>query len=107
MLGNNPLKMSYLVGFGTHYPQYVHHRGSSIPTNATTGCKDGFTEWCDSPYPNPNVAVGALVGGPFFNETYNDYRKNSIQGEPTTYNAALMVALLSGLVATSTLPTSF
>ncbi|XP_028760403.1 endoglucanase 2-like isoform X2 [Neltuma alba] len=106
VLGKNPLKMSYLVGYGSRYPQYVHHRGSSIPTNATTGCRDGF-KWYDSPYRNPNVAVGALVGGPFYNETYNDYRNNSMQGEPTTYNAALMVALLSGLVATSSVATSF
>ncbi|KAK4280928.1 hypothetical protein QN277_012480 [Acacia crassicarpa] len=104
VLGKNPLKMSYVVGYGSDYPEYVHHRGSSIPRNATTGCRDGFTKWYDSPYPNPNVAVGALVGGPFYNETYNDYRNNSMQGEPTTYNAALMVALLSGLVATSSVP---
>ncbi|KAI9119119.1 hypothetical protein K1719_009794 [Acacia pycnantha] len=75
VLGKNPVKMSYVVGYGSDYPQYVHHRGSSIPRNATTGCRDGFTKW-----------------------------NNSMQGEPTTYNAALMVALLSGLVATSSVP---
>lgn len=106
MLGKNPLKMSYVVGFGSHYPQYVHHRGSSIPKNATTGCRDGF-KWFDSPHRNPNIAVGALVGGPFFNETYNDYRNNSMQGEPNTYNSALLVALLSGLVASSSVVRSF
>lgn len=107
MLGENPLKMSYLVGYGTHYPKYIHHRGSSIPVNATTSCKDGFKSWYDSPYPNPNVAFGALVGGPFFNETYNDFRNNSMQAEPTTYSSALFVALLSGLVATSSVAWSF
>ncbi|KAK7262948.1 hypothetical protein RJT34_30530 [Clitoria ternatea] len=101
VLGENPMKMSYLVGYGSYYPKYIHHRGSSIPVNATTGCKDGFKQWYDSPYPNPNVAFGALVGGPFFNETYNDFRNNSMQAEPTTYSCALLVALLSGLVATS------
>ncbi|ESW28146.1 hypothetical protein PHAVU_003G262600 [Phaseolus vulgaris] len=106
VLGENPMKMSYLVGYGTHNPNYIHHRGSSIPVNATTGCKDGF-KWLYSPYPNPNVALGALVGGPFLNETYNDFRNNSMQGEPTTYNSALFVALLSGLVASSTVPFSF
>ncbi|KAG4939198.1 hypothetical protein JHK85_045924 [Glycine max] len=85
VLGENPMKMSYLVGYGTQYPKYLHHRGSSIAVNATTGCKDGF-KWFESPHPNPNVAFGALVGGPFFNETYNDFRNNSMQSEPTTYN---------------------
>lgn len=106
VLGENPINMSYLVGYGTHNPNYIHHRGSSIPVNATTGCKDGF-KWFDSTYPNPNIAFGALVGGPFLNETYNDFRNNSMQAEPTTYNSALFVALLSGLVASSTVPFSF
>uniref|UniRef100_A0A0V0HTF6 Endoglucanase n=1 Tax=Solanum chacoense TaxID=4108 RepID=A0A0V0HTF6_SOLCH len=30
ILGENPQKMSYMVGFGTNYPQEVHHRGASI-----------------------------------------------------------------------------
>ncbi|MED6208907.1 hypothetical protein PIB30_049544 [Stylosanthes scabra] len=108
VLGENPLKMSYLVGYGSHYPKYVHHRGSSIPANATEiGCKVGFQKWYDSPKPNPNVAFGALVGGPSFDETYNDSRNNHMQNEPTTYNTALFVALLSGLVATSSVVNSF
>ncbi|KAJ9146976.1 hypothetical protein P3X46_029188 [Hevea brasiliensis] len=106
VLGKNPMEMSFLVGYGEDYPQYVHHRGSSIPVDAKTGCGDGF-EWLDSPYPNPNVAVGALVGGPFFNETYNDSRNNTVQAEPTTYNSALIVGLLSGLVSTSLVVQSF
>ncbi|CAK9178429.1 unnamed protein product [Ilex paraguariensis] len=106
VLGNNPQKMSYLVGYGDNYPQYVHHRGASIPADATTGCKDGF-QWMDSTEPNPNVAVGALVGGPFLNETYIDSRNNSMQGEPTTYNSAFIVGLLSSLVTTSSVVQSF
>ncbi|XP_074376812.1 endoglucanase 10-like [Apium graveolens] len=100
LLGNNPMSMSYLIGYGKNNPQYIHHRGSSIPVNATTGCTDGFM-WLNSTDPNPNVAVGAMVGGPFFNETYIDSRNNSMQGEPTTYNSAFLVGLLSGLVTTS------
>lgn len=107
MLGENPMRMSYLVGYGNHYPKYIHHRGSSIPVYAKTGCRDGFKRWYDSPEPNPNVAFGALVGGPFYNETYNDFRNNSMQGEPTTYSSALLVALLSGLVASSSVVCSF
>lgn len=98
--------MSYLVGYGDNYPKFVHHRGASIPVNAKTGCKDGF-RWLDSDKPNPNVAVGALVGGPFLNETYIDARNNSMQGEPSTYNSAVIVGLLSGLVTTSSVVQSF
>ncbi|KAG5246474.1 endoglucanase [Salix suchowensis] len=107
VLGNNPMKMSYLVGYGEKYPQYVHHRGASIPADATTGCKDGW-KWLESTEPNPNVATGALVGGPFLNETFvsND-RNNSMQVEPSTYNSALIVGLLSGLVTTSSVVQSF
>ncbi|KAA3488930.1 endoglucanase 10-like [Gossypium australe] len=106
VLGKNPSKMSFLVGYGDKYPQYVHHRGASIPADATTGCTDGF-KWLDSTQPNPNVAVGGLVGGPFLNETYIDSRNNSMQAEPTTYNSALIVGLLSSLVTTSSAVKSF
>lgn len=100
------MKMSFLVGYGDKYPEYVHHRGASIPEDATTGCKTGW-KWLDSTDPNPNVATGAVVGGPFLNETYVDSRNNSMQGEPTTYNSAVMVGLLSGLVTTSSVAQSF
>ncbi|KAK4349009.1 hypothetical protein RND71_031764 [Anisodus tanguticus] len=106
VLGDNPSKMSYLVGYGDNYPQYVHHRGASIPKDADVSCKDGW-KYLDSKEPNPNVATGALVGGPFLNETYIDSRNNSMQAEPTTYNSAVLVGLLSGLVTTSSVVQSF
>lgn len=106
MLGKNPMKMSYVVGYGNNYPKYVHHRGASIPADEAPACKDGF-KWLNSDEPNPNIAVGALVGGPFLNETYLDSRNNSMQGEPSTYNAALIVGLLSGLLTSSTAAPSF
>ncbi|EXC00970.1 Endoglucanase 24 [Morus notabilis] len=106
VLGENPMKMSFLVGYGDKYPQYVHHRGASIPVDAKTGCTDGF-KWLDSTEPNPNVAIGALVGGPFQNETFIDSRNNSMQVEPSTYNSAVMVGLLSSLVTTSSAVQSF
>ncbi|XP_050207216.1 endoglucanase 10 [Mercurialis annua] len=106
VLGNNPMKMSYLVGYGDNYPQFVHHRGASIPADATTGCKDGW-EWLDSKDPNPNIAYGALVGGPYLNQSYVDSRNNSMQGEPSTYNSAVIVGLLSSLVTTSSAVQSF
>lgn len=98
--------MSYLVGYGDKYPKYVHHRGASIPANKKPNCREGF-KYLNTKDPNPNVAVGALVGGPFLNETYVDARNNSRQGEPSTYNSALIVGLLSGLVTTSSAVQSF
>ncbi|KAL0449749.1 UNVERIFIED_CONTAM: Endoglucanase 24 [Sesamum latifolium] len=106
VLGNNPMNMSYLVGYGSSYPQYVHHRGASIPRDAKTGCSDGFM-WLNSTAPNPNVAVGALVGGPFQNDSYIDSRNNTMQAEPTTYNSAVLVGLLSGLITNSSVVHSF
>ncbi|CAH1446286.1 unnamed protein product [Lactuca virosa] len=106
VLGDNPMKMSYLVGYGDKYSQFVHHRGASIPVDATTNCSNGW-QWLESDTPNPNVATGALVGGPFLNETFVDSRNNSMQTEPSTYNSAVIVGLLSGLVTTSSVVTSF
>lgn len=106
VLGKNPMKMSFLVGYGDKFPEFVHHRGASIPSDAITDCKEGF-QYLDSSDPNPNVATGALVGGPFLNETYIDSRNNSMQGEPSTYNSAVIVALLSSLVTTSSAVQSF
>ncbi|KAK9748446.1 hypothetical protein RND81_02G058100 [Saponaria officinalis] len=106
VLGKNPMELSFLVGYGDKYPQYVHHRGASIPMDADTGCNDGF-KWLNNTKPNPNIATGALVGGPFLNETFIDSRNNSMQTEPSTYNSALVVGLLSGLVTTSSVVQSF
>ncbi|KAL0332726.1 UNVERIFIED_CONTAM: Endoglucanase 24 [Sesamum calycinum] len=106
VLGNNPMNMSYLVGYGSRYPQYVHHRGASIPRDAKTGCSDGFM-WLNSTAANPNVAIGALVGGPFQNDSYIDSRNNTMQAEPTTYNSAVLVGLLSGLITNSSVVHSF
>ncbi|KAI3776491.1 hypothetical protein L1987_46276 [Smallanthus sonchifolius] len=106
VLGDNPMKMSYLVGYSEKYPQYVHHRGASIPADATTDCKNGW-KWLESDKPNPNVATGALVGGPSESDKYVDSRNNSMQGEPSTYNSAVFVGLLSGLVSSSSVPKTF
>ncbi|KAL3845310.1 hypothetical protein ACJIZ3_002713 [Penstemon smallii] len=106
VLGKNPMKMSYLVGYGDKYPQFVHHRGASIPADVNPGCRDGF-RWLDSDSPNPNIAMGALVGGPFLNESFVDSRNNSMQTEPSTYNSAVIVGLLSSLVTTSSVVRSF
>ncbi|CAN6162715.1 unnamed protein product [Urochloa humidicola] len=104
VLGDNPMKLSYLVGYGDSYPQRVHHRGASIPADVDTGC-DG-QEWLKTSKPNPNVATGALVGGPFKNDSFIDDRENVRQNEATTYNSALIVGLLSSLVSYSSVAQS-
>ncbi|CAK9263401.1 unnamed protein product [Sphagnum jensenii] len=97
VLGVNPLQQSFMVGYGSNYPKMVHHRGASIPNDGTIfTCKDGFV-WYNATTPNPNVAIGAVVGGPFLNDTYVDSRENAGQNEPTTYNSAAMAGLAAGL----------
>ncbi|CAI5462762.1 unnamed protein product [Closterium sp. Yama58-4] len=68
LLGSNPLALSFMVGFGTAFPEKVHHRAASIvsfnvdPTPVT--CQGGNTTYLQSASPNPNVLVGAILGGP-------------------------------------------
>lgn len=96
ILGKNPRKMSYLVGFGKRYPKHVHHRGASIPKNKVKyNCKGGF-KWRDSSKPNPNTIVGAMVGGPDKKDGFRDDRKNYNYTEPTLAgNAGLVAALVA------------
>ncbi|KAJ7540384.1 hypothetical protein O6H91_10G012100 [Diphasiastrum complanatum] len=99
LLGDNPLQMSYMVGFGDKYPQQVHHRGASIPSMLIhpqkVGCGDGYTYWYGRNSSNPNVHVGALVGGPDHNDNFRDVRNNYDQLEPTTYMNAPLCGLLA------------
>ncbi|KAK4785421.1 hypothetical protein SAY86_002110 [Trapa natans] len=97
LLGDNPLKMSYMVGYGPLYPQRIHHRGSSLPSVAAhpakIQCSAGF-DFMKSSAPNPNILVGAVVGGPDKDDRFPDQRPDYEQSEPTTYiNAPLVGAL--------------
>ena len=96
ILGKNPMKMSYVVGYGKRYPKHVHHRGASIPKNKIKySCKGGW-KWRDSPRANPNVLVGAMVAGPDRHDMYRDVRTNYNFTEPTLAgNAGLVAALVS------------
>ncbi|XP_073122066.1 endoglucanase 3-like isoform X2 [Henckelia pumila] len=95
ILGENPMKMSYMVGYGANYPKRIHHRGSSLPSVRVRpqpfGCEAGFQPFYYTPNPNPNTLTGAVVGGPDQNDFYSDDRTDFSHSEPATYiNAAIV-----------------
>ncbi|KAG1371418.1 endoglucanase 9 [Cocos nucifera] len=96
ILGKNPHKMSYVVGFGNHYPKHVHHRGASIPKNGVRySCKGGW-KWRDTKKPNPHTITGAMVAGPDRHDGFRDVRTNYNYTEPTLAgNAGLVAALVA------------
>ncbi|KAL5551519.1 hypothetical protein UlMin_001695 [Ulmus minor] len=98
ILGANPAKMSYMVGFGDRFPQHVcGMMGSSLPPVHAhpdkINCNNGF-QYLYSSSPNPNPLVGAIVGGPDSRDNFVDDRNNYLQFEPATYiNAPFIGAL--------------
>ncbi|MCO5596884.1 hypothetical protein L7F22_050954 [Adiantum nelumboides] len=105
ILGDNPMGMSYMVGYGAKYPRRIHHRGSSLPCMSShpehISCKDGF-EYLSSGQANPNLLIGAVSGGPDNYDKYAHDRSNYEQSEPALYiNAPLVGALayLTGIPA--------
>jgi hypothetical protein len=90
MLGDNPRRSSYVVGFGVNSPTRPHHRAASGVTNIS------------DPGDNRNILYGALVGGPSApdDRAYNDDRGNYITNEVALdYNAGFTGAL-AALAAT-------
>ncbi|CAA7020648.1 unnamed protein product [Microthlaspi erraticum] len=98
ILGDNPMKMSYMVGYGDRYPRQIHHRGASSPSIVThptpIKCSEGWNIFA-SPNPDPNVLVGAVIGGPGLDDKFVGGRTNASQTEPTTYINAPFVGLLA------------
>ncbi|KAK1366667.1 Endoglucanase [Heracleum sosnowskyi] len=98
ILGKNPMKTSYMVGYGRRFPRRVHHRGSSSPSIKVhknfIKCKDGTPYYIRKGY-NPNLLTGAVVGGPDEHDWFDDDRNNPGQSEPTTYTNAPLVGLLA------------
>ena len=68
---------SFLVGHGKQFPQQPHQRAASCPPPPAT-CN--YLQ-LHSKDPNPNVLVGALVGGPFFNDSFPDDRMDYAKSE--------------------------
>ncbi|KAJ6302027.1 hypothetical protein OIU77_016183 [Salix suchowensis] len=99
ILGSNPKGMSYMVGFGSNYPTQPHHRGASIVTikkdPKPVTCQEGYQVWFNRDAPNPNVLVGAIVGGPDEHDGYIDSRSDYQLGEPATVTVAPLVGVLA------------
>ena len=79
MLGDNPLKRSFLVGFGANPPVRYHHRTA----HGIYPSRDSDTLPCR------HTLYGALVGGPGPSDDYKDERNNYTNNEVACdYNAA-------------------
>lgn len=61
-------------------------------------CQQGFA-YFNTGNPNPNIAMGAVIGGPDQNDNINNIRSNYAQMEPTTYINAPIVGVLGVLAA--------
>ncbi|KAM7272873.1 hypothetical protein ACFE04_027537 [Oxalis oulophora] len=98
ILGSNPLNMSYMVGYGKKFPERIHHRASSLPSieqhSQQIDCSGG-TPYFSSNDPNPNLLIGAIVGGPDISDSYSDSRSEFVHSEPTTYINAPFVGVLA------------
>lgn len=90
-----------MVGFGTKFPQQVHHRRASIVSikkNSTqVTCQGDFSDWKDRKAPNPNVIVGAIVGGPDLSDEFDDNKDNYKQNETAAVNTAPFIGVLAYL----------
>lgn len=60
-------------------------------------CNEGFEAWYNNPEPNPNVLVGAIVGGPDENDAYEDQRSDFQHDEPDTVTVAPLVGVLAAI----------
>ncbi|OEL14766.1 Endoglucanase 21 [Dichanthelium oligosanthes] len=101
VLGANPAGVSYMVGYGRRFPRRVHHRAASIVSHRAdgrfVGCVQGYDHWFRRAGSNPNVVVGAIVGGPDHRDLFRDRRSNYEQTEACTYNTAPMVGVFAHL----------
>lgn len=86
IMGNNPMKRSYIVGFPTPAAsaQHPHHRAAhGSTTNSQT-----------DPVTHRHVLWGALVGGPDLTDFHNDVTTDFVYNEVAVdYNTGLVGAL--------------
>lgn len=83
ILGNNPLNMSFLVGYGSSWPVRIHHRAAN-PGNG-------------NPQDNTSAKYtlyGALIGGPDSSGNYEDNQNSYQFTEPALdYNGSFALAI--------------
>lgn len=81
------------------FQRRIHHRGSSLPSLDThpshIKCKEVTPYFEAMKDPNPNLQVGALVGGPDISDAYDDNRPPFWNSEAATYINAPFVCVLS------------
>ena len=84
ILGNNPDRRSYMVGYGDNYPRNPHHRTSH----------GSWLNNSNNPRQSRNLIIGALVGGPDENDHWSDDRNDWVTNEVAIgYNASFTGAL--------------
>lgn len=84
ILGNNPLKKSYMMGFTNNYANQPHHAAGHASICGQPGM----------PRDNRHVIWGALVNGPDGNDGHIDDRNDFGSNEITIdYNTSLIAAL--------------
>ncbi len=102
-LGSNPSGTSYVIGYGSRWPQRPLHGGAS-----------GFWSGFDNANPNSScncyqtkgrhTLYGALVGGPKRDDSFPDEWTDYVRSEPTLYGNASMAGVLAALVAKEASP---
>lgn len=81
ILGENPNKRCYVVGYNANSSKYPHHRAASRSGDAGQVREDRYT------------LLGALVGGPKKDGTYHDSQNDYVANEVALdYNAGLVGA---------------
>jgi len=84
ILGRNPSRRSYLIGYGENYPQNPHHRTAH----------GSWLNNISQPVATRNLLMGALVGGPDQQDNWKDDRGDWVQNEVGVgYNAGFTSAL--------------
>lgn len=82
MIGDNPTKQCYIVGYNANSSSYPHHRAASRSTDANVVNQEHYT------------LLGALVGGPsktgYYSDDQGDYHCNEVALD---YNAGYVGAL--------------
>ena len=84
ILGENPAKMSYIIGYGSNWCIHPHHRAANGYTYANG----------DNAKPAQHLLTGALVGGPDQNDKFlDDGNQFQYTEVAIDYNAGLVGAL--------------